>query len=145
MDAGDLIYIVAFVAWLLSGILGQAAKKRMSRSAPQPPPTAEPPGEAARRRRWVEEQDFPELDEDWEEPTPEPMPAPARPARLAPPSSLPPPPPSVITRRVSLPRTVASGPVVAPLPVSPATRSRHRELARAIVLAEILDRPVALR
>jgi hypothetical protein len=144
VDAGDLIYIVAFVAWLLSGILGQAAKKRMSRSAPQPPPTAEPPGEAA-RRRWVEEQGFPEHDEDWEEPTPEPMPQPARPARLAPLSSLPPPPPSVITRKVSLPRSAVPRPIAAPVPVSPATRNQHRELARAIVLAEILDRPVALR
>ena len=141
MELGDLIYLVAFVAWILSGVLGRAAKKRLAPSAPQPAPRAESVRREPRgRRRLIEDQGPQEADEQWSEPA-----ATARPARLAPTSSLPPPPPSVIARRASRRPLPHSATPTAEAAGVVKRDPRQRELARAIVLAEVLDRPVALR
>lgn len=137
MNAEDLIWVIAFVAWLLSGLLGRLARKRLQSEAEGKPPTAaaQPPAPAPLRRRLIEQ--LAGLDEDEEPleppvwrpvPPPAPRPAPLQSTPKTAPQPTPPLPPSPRAPTVADPR-----------------RAHFAGLRRAMVLAEVLGRPVSLR
>lgn len=139
MNPEDLIWLIAFAAWLLSGLLGRAARKRLRNDTEAQPPagSAHPPAPPPLRRRLVEQlAGLDQEDEPLEAPTWRPVP----------------PPPAAPRSVSSTPRQSSQPTSPRRLPASPeapapreARRAHLAGLRRAMVLAEVLGRPVSLR